>query len=223
MHLANLRDDAKIGVISIRLAPEGVYVDGDFMACSPERALEALKEHLGEARSGETSSLYSGARVEVDTLATVVVPATYYDNALAGGYLAVNNMLPEGYVPVHTQWNDVVMVMSAPADVVSWLQERFGPKVEFLSPLVHALDTDDTAAAFHIWLTVGNTYIALWDNELKFAEVLPYTSAADLIYYVSELGAQYGLIRRKLYLGGKFDREFIRKLRRVFPKVVPCG
>ena len=200
-------------VLSVRLTPDGFYFDDRFVACPPQRSLEMLKEQFA-AYGGRMVS------VEIDSLSTVVVPESCYDNVLAEGYLTANNMLPAGYVPVRAQWEDVVIVMSCRADVAKWLQERFGNRVSFISPLAKVLDAADKKETFKVWFTDANVYIALWNKGLKFAQVLPYSSLMDFGYYISSLTAEYGLRKAKLCVGGKLDKEEVRELGRLFPRMV---
>jgi len=199
-------------VLSIRLAADGFYFNDAFVACPPERLAGMLKGQFADAG-------YQRAYVEIDTLSTVAVPDSGFENALAEGYLSVNNLLPEGYVPVRTQWNETVIVMSCREEIVAWLRECYGTEVEFFSPLACVLDTDDKTETFNLCLTDTNVYIALWNKELKFAQVLPYSSPADLGYYISTLAEEYGLNKEKVYLVGKHNKKLIRQLERFFPRI----
>ena len=198
--------------LSIRVAPEGFYVGGVFSACHPERMADTLKRQFDDAD-------FVRAYVEIDTLSTVAVPESYCDNALAEGYLAVNNLLPAGHVPVQTQWNGVAIVMSCREDVVAWLRERYGTRVHFLSPLVCALDATGSHDALSLCLTATNVYIVLWNEGLKFAQALPCSSPTDLGYYISTLAAEYDLANIKIYVSGKYDKKLIRELKRFSPEI----
>jgi hypothetical protein len=194
----------------LRLTSDGYCFDGVFSACPAERMAGTLKGRFADAG-------HEAAYVEIDTLSTVAVPDSYYDNALAEGYLTVNNLLLPEYVPVQAQWNGIAIVMSCREDVAAWLRERYGANAHFLSPLTHALGVTDKIEVLSLYLTGENVHIALWDKELKFAQVLPYSSRADLDYYISTLTAEYGLANVKIYISGEYNKKLIKELKRLFP------
>jgi len=208
----------------VRLTSGGFYIDGALTPCQSELLPGVLR---GALDSVDFELSFDRLEVVIDTLTMVVAPASCYDNALAESYLAAANMAAPGDRAVWVTCGEAIIVTACRDDVAAWLQERYGACVTFTSPLAGPLALperfviSDREAIFALHLTEANAYIALWNKGLKFAGVLPYSSAVDIVYYVSLLTAEYGLRREKVYLTGEaaLAEEYRPELARSIPLV----
>lgn len=150
---------------------------------------ECLRKAQG-ARGGRED--FDAVRLCLDA-PTVLVPAALFDPAQAEDYLAINNL--KGGETVYAEAGDgIVAVMAAPREALDTFRGVFGNRLTVGSAFGVALERKETT----MYLTGSRAYIAVWDAErLVFCDSLPYSAAADLVYYAVQLLPPRARIRIK--------------------------
>lgn len=149
--------------------------------------------------------------VGVLTPRTTLVPAELFDAAQAERLLAAAGMAPAG--GECAVWSaphcDAVAVMAAPRAAVAQVRERLGADVGFTAPLLGGPQT----ALATIWVcsVAGLLYIKVYDETLRYAEVVPVAADADAEYLFERLGAEFPTRERTLLLAGD-ETKRLRKL-----------
>lgn len=172
-------------------------------------------------------------RIMADTLKTVLVPAQLFDPAQADDYLAVHNIVagPGDRIIVSqlTGDNPAAVVMACDRAIIDAATEVFGGKAWITSPF-------DTAGAYRgfkhkkkdagkvfttLYFTEKNVYItvqAIPGGEWRYCEALPYAGAADILYYMQELSAQFDIRKTPLYIRGTGAEHMAKALRKPFKR-----
>ena len=201
-------------ILSIRIDADGLYFYDRFIPLGSGRDFVAvLRRNLPRAED------FDRVGAGLDTLNMAAVPAFYFEPALLEGYLSVGNMLPSGYVPVRSAVGDIIVVMACRADIAAILEELYSDKLFYRSPLEELLAPTD-ATVTRLLMTVRNVYISVWREGLKFAQVLPYTSGADPLYYVTSLNRELEAGQGALSLFGAIDPKLAKALGKRFKNVV---
>ena len=158
---------------------------------------------------------------EVVTLKTILVPTEVFEAENAEKYLAVAGVpcsADEEAVCITDGWRTAVMAVST--ECLAAIDETFGARAVFISPLLHRHDV--SGYKLHI-RTIGEVscFKLYADSTLRFAEILPTAGADDVLYYVQGLDAQYGLKAYHIYIYGDGAEETSKVLKRYF-KGVRC-
>jgi hypothetical protein len=174
-----------------------------FMAFGDGVSLRAAVSECLKKAAGRGD--FARVRLFVDT-PTVVVPAELFDPAQATDYLTINNLAYDEAV-----WADagagVVAVMACTGEALEVFRGVFGPRLEVRSVFELALESGETT----MYLTGTRAYIAVWqDGALVFCDSLPYSAAADLVYYAGKLLPS----RARIYIKGIGSRAAARVLKK---------
>lgn len=183
-------------VLSIRFSPGGLsfWTGGREERFMPLRDGLSLRAAVSEClkRVGGRGD-FERVRLFLD-VPTVVVPAEVFDPGQAADYLDINNLPFD-----EALWADagagVVAVMACDSTVLDVFRGVFGGVLEVHSPFELVLEDGQTA----IYLTGSRAYIATWqDGRLVFCDSLPYSAAADLVYFALKLFPS----RARIYICG---------------------
>ncbi|MCL2561196.1 MAG: DUF3822 family protein [Rikenellaceae bacterium] len=182
-----------------------VGFDAEFGMGANIRAAVARYMSKGRRRGGADDV---AVRVIVDAGKTVIVPAVLFDSARVVDYLRLNNMTlaaTERVVVCEFTAGDeeAVSIIVCDGEAVDAFGELFGPRVRFASPFEVMGEIAASAAsavrgkkktAEHsfatLYLTPHNVYITVQcadDGRWQYCEVLPFASAADILYYACTL------------------------------------
>lgn len=131
----------------------------------------------------------------------------------------------EQVVVVRDQKAGIAALMALPRVLVSTIEERYGNRFEFTTPLLRTrVCTEPT-----VWLYLANglIYIKVWsDGKLRMAEVLPRKKEEDVLYYAAAIDRRYGLNGFRMVVSGtKVIETEVRstaKLLNKFYKRVVC-
>lgn len=131
----------------------------------------------------------------------------------------------EQVVVVRDQKAGIAALMALPRVLVSTVEERYGNRFEFTTPLLRTrVCTEPT-----VWLYLANglIYIKVWsDGKLRMAEVLPRKKEEDVLYYAAAIDRRYGLNGFRMVVSGtKATETEVRstaKLLNKFYKRVVC-
>ena len=183
-------------VLSIRLSPGGLsFWTGvrreKYMPFGNGAGLRAAVSECMKKAGGRGD--FERVRLFLD-VPTVVVPGELFDPKQAGDYLIINNLPYDEAV-----WADVgagvVAVMACDGGVLEVFRGMFGDRLELRSAFEITLESGETT----IYLTGSRAYMAVCQGGgLVFCDSLPYSAAADLIYYAT----QYLPARARIYIKG---------------------
>ncbi|MEG1701058.1 MAG: hypothetical protein RR270_07215 [Alistipes sp.] len=181
--------------VSIQLA-----LDGHSFSSRTLQALDALPADQ------------EAVEVELLTRCTMLVPTALFDAADASALLAANGM-PAAADEV-TVFSDPhpegVAVMALSAKVMRRIADKLGDRAHFTSPLL-CVPSSMTEATVWLRCEARLLYIKVYDGELRFAEVLPVATDADVLYFFERLGREFTLANYQLHLTGD-QRAPVRKL-----------
>ena len=119
--------------------------------------------------------------VELLTPKTMLVPAELFDEERGAELLAANGMAPSGdeCVVCSDPAQETVALMAVPAAALQPVTERFGERLFYTSPLLHAVAT--TTPVVWLCLRSGLLYVRVCDPALQLAEVIPAPDEADVL------------------------------------------
>lgn len=131
----------------------------------------------------------------------------------------------EQVVVVRDQKAGIAALMVLPRVLVSTVEERYGNRFEFTTPLLRTrVCTEPT-----VWLYLANglIYIKVWsDGKLRMAEVLPRKKEEDVLYYAAAIDRRFGLNGFRMVVSGtkaiETEVRSTAKLLNKFYKRVVC-
>lgn len=199
----------------------------------PEESVRRALVRADEASRGGVPGAFRPVRLMPDTCKTVLVPAELFDPEQAADYLKINNItvgaaetVEVSHITIDTPSPVAVMVYSATALRIA--REVFDARLGITSPFEAAAaytpaklrrkDADKCFAS--LYLTGTNVYITVWriGVVLEYCEVLPYSTTADILYYMHEVGARFGLHKNPIYIRGTGAKDTARMLKKSFKK-----
>ncbi len=168
--------------------------------------------------------------VMIDTLKTVLVPSTLFDPANTNDYLAVNNIsegMGEEVVVSRLSDGSITVISVCEEAVAAAVGDMFGAHARFASPFDTAIKygtakykKKDAGKEFtSLYLTEKNVYITIQAiplGEWRYCEVLPYSTTADLLYYMQELSARFDIRKTPLYASGANVEKVAKALQKSF-------
>jgi hypothetical protein len=186
-----------------------------------------------------------GDIISFDTARTVLVPAPLYEKGSGEQYLRFGGMaLASDEVAVASEPHDgIVAVMAVGAGEWSLYKDRYERgEVVVTSPLLSVIAgqgghgahggyggfgvyggsgrSGRRARGVNILLTAaGNVYLAVWDDGLRMAEVLPDGSTDSILYYMQVVGRRFRLRGFDITVGGERAGLVADALRRYYRKV----
>ncbi len=235
-------------ILSIRLSPGGLsfWTAGaaeEELAFDPAKG---RSESLREGIRAAMETLGAGCRLaEVcpDTLRTVVVPGEYASADALAQLLKANNITPGEadevvYAGVSSGIKAAVVCDRAELDVLREAASAANGAdaghddaigilpFAIVSPfsmngaclIKHGAGRRRSAA---VYLTPAHAYITVFEKKSGawlYADVMKWSAATDILYYMSVLDQQFGLRKGKLYLRGPRACEAGELLRKYFRK-----
>lgn len=116
-------------------------------------------------------------------------------------------------------------VMNFDSEVLSYITERFGDKTVWFSPLQENIEVKERVVlkdgGYIVNLTEKNMYVTSFNSkgDLLVAEVLPYQSDADIVYYLSKLTEYSAAEKERIYLYGNNAKQYYKIVRKYFKGV----
>lgn len=176
----------------------------------------------------------SPVRVMLDTRKTILIPEALFDAKQIPHYLKINNIdvpphqcMVLSRLVVGNTSADVIMVYDKYA--VDTIEAVFGDNVWFTSLLDVAADyakikhkKKDTGRDFtSLCLTTRNAYITIRSipgGELRYCEILPCSSPADILYYMEEFAVKFDIRQTPVYVSGVGSEGVCKTLRNHFTR-----
>lgn len=169
-------------------------------------------------------------RVMPDTLKSVLVPAGLFDPARVGDYLMVNGIAvgPDEETVVSRLAGDgisAMAIMVCDREAVDAVADVFGACARFTSPFEATTvgmkhKKKHTGKEFAtLYLTGENVYLtvrAIPGGEWRYCEALPYSTTADILYYMQELATRFDIRKTPLHVSGEAAEKVAKALRKTF-------
>lgn len=173
---------------------------------------QSLDGHSFSLLGLESPAAEGVVEVEAVTPRTMLVPREVFEPAAAEALLAAAGIRPA--VGERIVWSDpgaeAVALMCVAGDAVRQVEERFGDRVRYTSPLLRT--PADTAASVWMCRQSGTLYIKVYrEQTLRMAEVLPAAGEADLLY-VAERLQQAFMLREYVLIATGDDAKGVRRL-----------
>lgn len=232
-------------ILSIRLSPDGLSFsvispsgkDGGEVRIELDHSAGSMTDAVGvilESRE-EFSEGYSSVQIFLDTVDTVYVPAEVVDEGQEPSVVWLNRA---GVYPTETQKiivspavGEVCAVMAFDGGAIDRLKAKFGGRAAFFSPLQENIEMkgrlDMGGGCYIVNITEDNFYLTAFDaaGQLYIAEVYPYASGADIVYYLHRIsgiapGDRKALRRLRIYLYGDCAPACVKTLRKYFRRAV---
>ncbi len=200
-------------VLSIRLSPDGLsfWMDGQKERFIPLHSGVGL--HEAADICVEKSRYFERIHLLLDT-PTVPVPSELFSPDEAHKYLTINNLYVGTRNEVVTAQipPGVACVMVADSDALKVFRDMFGKRLTVSSAFEAALETGVST----IYLTGNQAYIAMRreSGALVYCDSLPYSTAADLVYYASRL-SRFMPARTRVHIRGLGAHTATRALRKI--------
>lgn len=223
-------------ILSVRLACDGLSVSvitpsgckgGHFFAYSDDKkpVWESVWEIL--EKEGVLSAAYSSIQLFLDTTDTVFVPEEALTPDNAGDFLRDAGIaIPrDKTVVVSPSVDGLCAVMCFDTGVVTYFNGHFGDTLAWFSPLQENLEirkrVNLAAGGYILNLTEKNVYISEFGSSgrLAVAEVYPYGTDADIVYYLHRLTAGRKVLKLPVYLTGSRAEQNFRLLKKYFKGV----
>ena len=158
--------------------------------------------------------------VEVLSPRSMLVPTELFRTELAGDILAANGMTPlsEDVVVVSRPQNGMVAIMSIHEEAIEQVQDQLGERISFTTPLLHDPQFKDHV----VWIDQRGAliYIKVYNTKLRFAEVVPIATEADLRLLIEGLAKEFAIEDYQLTLAGEHQKTLRKAIGSRFNKVV---
>ena len=164
------------------------------------------------------------ATVEVELLTrkSTLVPAECFEPELAANYLWIAGRgCTADESPVWSRAEDgVIAVMALRRDISEELQDLYGTRIRYTSPLLRVVDSN--YQHLYIYNASDLAYFKLYNGELlEFCEVLPTTGKDDILYMVEKIAQEFKLKEFVIQLDGDSCDE-LQSLLNKYHKVEKC-
>ena len=165
--------------------------------------------------------------IEVVTERVTLVPIEVLDENRAGEILRIAGVAvgdDDRAVVVRDEMTGIAALMALPQALLSAVEESYGDKFEFTTPLLRTRVCTTPTAWFY--LAGQLIYIKVWsDGKLRMVEVLPRTKMEDVLYYAATIDKRFGLSNYRVVVSGakacEVDvREATKLLNKFYNKVV---
>lgn len=178
----------------------------------------ALDGHSFSVRGLDTAAA-GPVTAEVLTPRTMLVPEALADPQHASEWLATAGLAPlSGETAVCSAPHEgIAAVMALPAAALQQVRERLGEQIRFTTPLLDAPASRQRSVL--LLRRAGLLYIKVYDDTLRFAEVIPAPTEADVLDLAERLGAEFPLREYGLHLAGEETKQLCRLLGKRFGKV----
>ncbi|MCD7970680.1 MAG: DUF3822 family protein [Alistipes sp.] len=203
----------------------------DYPLCTGGRSLE---ESIREAVSEYTGILAAHGRelpgkkkFFANTVDAVLVPEELFEEDDAGRYMALHGYGPiKGtYIVCSKPIRGTVALMRLPKKAMEVLGKQLGKfSVAHLLQYNLLLGPEDSGDTIRIYLSPTLCHITAWKSgDLKLAEAYPYSSVADVGYFLACITENVGLDGKcRILLRGHNADEAIQGLSRTFRSCI-CG
>ena len=156
---------------------------------------------------------------QVITPKSLLVPAEAFDAASAAGLLAVAGIgCTPAEEPLCIVAGDKVAVAAVATQCLARIDENFGTRAAFTSPLLEECDADGCKLYIR---TFGDCCcLRVCENgRLRFAEIMPAATPDEILYYVQTLCDRMECSEYLIYIYGEGASESAKLLRRYFKRV----
>ena len=184
--------------VSIRLRQGGHYFSAKELAGIPKEVAQAV--------------------IMVESPKTVLVPSELFSAEYGLSCLKASGLTPQlNETVVSCQQGEITAIMALSNAVASALHERFSDGVTFTTPLLHTITTKRPT----VWLMMSDDhmYIKVWQNGLRYAEVLPLRTTEDILYYVAELDKEFKIKDFSILISGNGAKDRGKLLKKYFKRV----
>ena len=176
-----------------------------------EKVLEDLYQQHPELRQN-----YTNTRVCFDHPQSILVPLPYYNESESS--LLLRTMYgPSGKQELHTEavpeWQ-LKNVYAIPQAVQDWTRHYFSNGAQYHQYSISIRNINTTEEDGHVladFRTDDFSLLVSRGNKILIAQTYPYTTPADVIYYLLKVCQEYGLSQEtvRLQLSGLIDRQSV--------------
>lgn len=181
----------------------------------------ALDGHSFSIAGSESILPETAVTVEVLTARTLLVPEELFDPQQAAALLAADGKMPSTEeVPVYSApHNGIVAVMAVPSLALQQLYKHVDAdtSMEYTTPLLIDLHSEKPTVLLR--RIGGYLYIKVYNTTLRFAEVLPAPTDADVQYAVERLDSEFPAKQYILRVRGKEARRLAKLVGYRYKKV----
>ena len=159
--------------------------------------------------------------VEVLTPRTMLVPQALLNKEGMNEIMELNGMAPKHHEMVvcdtHSD-QQVAALMAVPRAAVEQIERRVESPLVFTSPLMTPLCATEPTA----WIGFYNSllYIKVYEDRLRFAEVISAPTQTDVAFFMDRLGREFPLQHFLLFVSGDESKQFGKMLSKRFKKII---
>ncbi len=214
-------------VLSIRVAADGLSFSCPFdVKAAPEGFFDFASGFSVEnivSRLIEEHKLlpenFPKVEIEVDTNRIVLIPNTMFEEGMEENYLKANKVVyGRDEMTVVSPAFGIRAVMVAPRPAVEYLRSVW-PGLTFTSPILKSIYRPKRGTV-ELNLTPSVAYLTVIEDKLNFAEAFPYSTSADLMYYIQRLGKIVDLQNSTILVLGHGDDAVIKLLSKYYRSVI---
>lgn len=214
------------GGLSFSVLPAGKDEREHFLAYLKDaKKVDSLRQMFTKVRElgGAT---YATVQVLLDTPDTVFVPAKLLESMPPENFLYEGGIFPgaDKVTLVSPEVDNLCAVMSFDREVIGFFVERFGDNVIWFSPLQENLEVRErvnlSEGGYVVNITEGNLYVSSFNSngQLLVAEVYPYSSEADIVYYLYKLTEYSAAKKDRIFLYGGRAAQHTRIVKKYFSR-----
>lgn len=149
--------------------------------------------------------------VEVLTPRTMLIPEELFTPERACELLAAAGLpVPANEQTVCSAAHDgIIAIMAADGQVLRQIDQTLGERARYTTPLLSTSTTNGPTVRLN--RCGGLLYTKVYNTGLRFAEVIPASTDADVLYFIERLGGVFRLQEHTLRLEGS-QAHTLRKL-----------
>lgn len=205
--------------LSFSTSPKGMGLPEAFIEAGKELPLsQIVAKFISEGKI--SAAKFDRATLEVDTNEIVIVPVELFSDNDIEGYLRENN-LDRGKIKeaVVARNQEFCMIILADTAIAESLRKIWNENLSFRSPIMDVAEKRGYAT-IRIRLTRRFAYIAVRDDILEYADVMPCSSTADVLYYLAELGKRFDVSHSTISVEGNDVGQTVKKLKKYYPNII---
>jgi len=176
---------------------------------------KAIERALDEAGLFDRIATWDAVYLFPETERSLLVPDACLKQGMEINYLSVNvfDLKEEETAIVSAPVDAIRAIMALPCETVACLETLF-PNARYFSPLQLFFAAPEPCTTRLLMLR-GKTVIAAFSNSLQYAEILPCSSVADLLYCLNRLPSELQRNRVVVSNVGKSDLKILHRYHKI--------
>ena len=188
-------------------------------------ALNRCRETLGE-------NMPTRKVIYLDTLQTILIPTELAETRYQEGYLAQNGLVvDESETVFRSEFTGpgkerITSLSIFNSEAGETCQQQLGDNCEFSSPyalLFGELSVRPSSSRLKcgLYLTPTHVYLAIANSsgKLVYTEAMPYSTEADILYYLHVISQQIELAQGRIEVYGRGKENLCKRLRKYYKEV----